>query len=375
MKKRFNYFLFFLALFLLCFGFLFLAALSSRASLERFNNTYYYLTHQLLFGILPGIFLGFLAFKIPLHYIKKISPILLAISLATLVLVLLPFLGLRFWGASRWLKIGIFSFQPSEFLKLASILYLSAWISSKLYEEKSRGWKLNLKKGYHNIIYILVPFIVFLSTISLMMVLQKDVTTLGIIGCTLIVIYFTARTPLWHALCIIGSAMVGLMLLIRFESYRFDRFLIFLNPESDPLGKGYQLRQSLISLGSGGIFGKGLGMSSQKFGYLPQEMSDFIFSILGEELGIIGCLAVVGLFILFFWLGIKIAMNSGDKFGKLTAVGITFWITLQAFINIGSTIGILPISGVPLPFFSYGGSHAIAELIGVGLLLNISKNT
>ncbi|MEI7425111.1 MAG: FtsW/RodA/SpoVE family cell cycle protein, partial [Candidatus Staskawiczbacteria bacterium] len=151
--------------------------------------------------------------------------------------------------------------------------------------------------------------------------------------------------------------------------------LIFLNPDSDPLGKGWQLKQSLISLGSGGIFGKGLGMSSQKLGFLPEAMTDSIFAAIGEETGIIGCVILISLFILFFWLGIKISKNSNDKFSKMVTLGIVFWITFQAFINIASAAGIFPLAGIPLPFFSSGGSHLIVELIGVGLLLNISKNT
>jgi cell division protein FtsW len=138
---------------------------------------------------------------------------------------------------------------------------------------------------------------------------------------------------------------------------------------------GFQLRQSLISLGSGGIFGRGLGMSAQKFGFLPQAMSDSIFAIIGEELGAVGCIALIAFFILFFWLGLQVAKNSNDRFSKMTAIGIVFWITLQAFINISSVTGIFPLAGIPLPFFSYGGSHLVVELIGVGLLLNISKNT
>jgi cell division protein FtsW len=163
--------------------------------------------------------------------------------------------------------------------------------------------------------------------------------------------------------------------MVKFEQYRLDRWLIFLHPETDPLGKGFQLRQSLIALGSGGIFGKGLGMSTQKFGYLPQAMSDSVFAIIGEELGIIGATVLIILFILFFWLGLRIAKNSNDKFSKMTAIGIVIWITLQAFVNMASAAGVFPLAGIPLPFFSYGGSHLVTELIGVGLLLNISKNT
>lgn len=374
MKKRFNYFLFFLVAFLAGFGFLFLSCLSSLESLSKFGNTNYYLIHQFTNGILPGIILAFIVYKIPLHHIKKWAPVLVILNLAFLVLVFLPFLGLKLGGAHRWLNLGKFALQPSEFLKITSILYLAAWISSKLSEDKVSGWKSVTKKGYHNLIYVFVPFVVFLAGISIILILQPDLSTLGIIGLTLAVMYFSAKTPLWHTLSIIGAAAGGLLLLIKYESYRLDRWLIFLHPESDPLGKGFQLRQSLISLGSGGIFGKGLGMSTQKFGHLPECMTDSFFAIIGEELGIIGCAAVIISFILFFWLGIKIAKNSTDRFAKLTAVGITFWITLQALINIGSAAGVFPLAGIPLPFFSYGGSHIATELIGIGLLLNISKN-
>ena len=163
--------------------------------------------------------------------------------------------------------------------------------------------------------------------------------------------------------------------MVKFEPYRLDRWLIFLHPDTDPLGKGFQLRQSLISLGSGGFFGKGLGMSTQKFGFLPQAMTDSIFAIIGEELGIIGGIFLIAAFILLFWLGIKVARNSGDRFSKMTAIGIVVWIILQAFVNMASVAGIFPLAGIPLPFFSYGGSHLAVEMIGIGLLLNISKNS
>ena len=375
MKKHLDYFLFFLVLLLLASSFLFLACLSSLASLQRFGNTHYYLVHQLLFGLLPGIVLGFLAYKISLPFLKKWATLLLTLNLILLLLVFIPGIGSKFWGATRWISIGNLSIQPSEFLKITAILYLAAWIASKLAEGKGSGWKLNAKKGYHNLIYVFVPFIVFLGVISTILILQPDLTTLGIIALTLVAMYFSVKTPLWHTLLMFFAGFGGLLFLIKFEAYRLDRWLIFLHPESDPLGKGFQLRQSLISLGSGGIFGKGLGMSTQKFGYLPQAMSDSIFAIIGEELGIIGCVAVIALFLLFFWLGIRIAKSSNDKFLILTAIGITFWITLQALINISSVVGIFPLAGIPLPFFTYGGSHLVTELIGVGLLLNISKNT
>ena len=374
-KKHFNYLLFFLVVFLIGFAFLFLTCLSAPASLQRYGNTYHYLFHQLLVGLLPGIILGFIAYMIPLEFLKKWAPLLVLVNLLVLFLVFIPGIGGKFYGASRWISVGGFALQPSEFLKITSILYLSAWIASKLSEGGTKDWKSATKKGYHNIIYILVPFIVFLGLITIALYFQKDASTLGIIAITLLVLYFSAKTPLWHTLLIVVVGLSSLLLMVRFEPYRLDRWLIFLNPDADPLGKGFQLRQSLISLGSGGTFGKGLGMSTQKFGFLPQAMSDSIFAIIGEELGIIGCVALVAAFILFFWLGIQIARNSNDKFSKMAATGIVVWITLQAFINMASVVGIFPLAGIPLPFFSYGGSHLTVELIGVGLLLNISKKS
>ena len=373
MKKHFNYYFFSLVVVLAGFGFLFLACLSAPASLQRFNNASYYLSHQLIL-LSAAVILGFIFYKIPLKIFKKWAPAAFFINFILLFLVFLPFIGLKLGGASRWINLGKFSFQPSEFLKITAVLYLSAWIASKLSDTSISGWKSSAKKGYHNFLYILAPFLILLAIISMAMFFQKDASTLGIISLTLLAVYFSAKTPIWHTFLVIAAGAGSLLFLIKFEPYRLDRWLIFLHPESDPLGKGFQLRQALLSLGSGGIFGKGLGMSTQKFGFLPQAISDSIFAIVGEELGMVGAVILIALFILFFYLGIKIAKNSNDRFSKMTAIGITFWITLQAFINIASTTGIFPLTGIPLPFFSYGGSHLIAEIIGVGLLLNISKN-
>ena len=299
MKKQFNYLLFFVVAFLLGSSFFFLACLSAPASLQKFGTTYYYLVHQILSGLLPGIILGFIAYKISLPFLKKAAPFLVLGNLAFLFIVFLPKIGASGGGASRWVNLGIASFQPSEFLKITSILYLSAWIASKLSESGASDWKSVTKKGYHNIIYILAPFIIFLILISVALYLQKDASTLGIVAITLLVLYFSARTPLWHTLLIVAAGIGSLLFMIKFEPYRLDRWLIFLHPDTDPLGKGYQLRQSIISLGSGGVFGKGLGMSAEKFGALPQAMSDSIFAIIGEEFGAIGCIALIAIFIFF----------------------------------------------------------------------------
>jgi len=376
MRKNFNYPLFFLVIFLVGFGFLFITLLSGPISLKRFGNTTHYSLHQLFFGVVPAIAAGVITYKIPLKFIKKWSLPLFLLNMLAMFLVFLPKIGFRIGGANRWLNFGNFAVQPSEFLKITAILYLSAWISSKLSETKVNGWRAIIKRSSHNIIYILLPFLVFLGLIFIALFLQKDAGTLGIIALTLLVIYFSSKTPFWHTLLIISLGMGAFFFLIWFTPYRLQRLMIFLNPNQDPLGAGYQLNQSLISLGSGGFFGKGLGMSIQKFGFfLPQATSDLVFAIFGEELGFVGCLILVLIFIFLFYLGLKISRNAKDSFSKMTALGIACWLTFQAFINMASTIGALPLTGIPLPFFSYGGSHLIVELIGIGLLLNISKNS
>ncbi len=375
MKKHLNYPLFFLVSILLGFSFLFFACLSAPASWQRFGNTTFYLYRQVFLGLLPGVILGFIAYKISIPFLRKWAPILFFANFIALFIALIPGIGIKAGGASRWINLGFASIQPSEFLKITAILYLSAWIASKLSENSVSDWKSITKRGYHNVIYIFVPFVIFLGLITLALYLQSDASTLGVIGITLLVLYFSAKTPLWHTLLIIFSGSALGLLLIKFEPYRLNRWLVFLHPDSDPLGKGFQLRQSLISMGSGGVFGRGLGMSTQKFGFLPQAMTDSIFAIIGEEMGAIGTIALIIAFVLFFWFGIKMAKNCTDRFSKMVAIGITFWITFQAFINFASVVGMFPLTGIPLPFFSYGGSHLVVELMAIGLLLNISKNS
>jgi len=373
-KKHINYFLLGLFAIMLVFGFTFLATLSAPESLRTFGNTDYFLLHQLK-SLIPAVIFGIIAFLIPLHTLKKISPVLLIINLILMLLVFVPFLGSEFWGAKRWIIVGGFVMQPSEFLKITSVLYLSAWISSKFNETSKKDIINPAKNSIHNILYVLLPFLVLLGIISFLLLLQPDLTTLGIIGLTLLVIYFGSKTPLWHTIIMVFTAILGLIALIKFEPYRLGRLMVFLHPATDPLGIGFQVKQSMIAIGSGGIFGKGLGMSYQKFGFLPQAMTDSLFAVMGEELGIIGCIVLIIMFLLFLFLGLQISRKANDRFAKFTALGITFFITFQAFINMASAVGIWPLAGVPLPFFSYGGSHLLSELASIGLLLNISKNS
>ena len=360
---------------LMIFGIIMLAGISTSIWQTEINDSFSPFVRQIFFGLIPGLILGIIAFFIPLAFLKKWAPVLLLINLVLLIMVFLPKIGISSGGSSRWVDLGIVSFQPSEFLKLSFILYLGAWLSIKRQKTKIKKPKLNIsfltgpeaKESF-------LPFLMILGMISLILILQPDISTLGLIILTGILMYFLAGTSIWHTVLMIPIGLASLFTLIKIAPYRMQRFMVFLDPELDPMGIGYQIRQASIAVGSGGLFGVGLGMSGQKFGFLPRSMSDSIFAITAEEIGFIGSLILIFLFLVLLIRGFKIAKKSQDKFCQLTAAGISFWIITQAFVNIGAVIGLLPLTGIPLPFISCGGSHLIVELIAIGILLNISKN-
>lgn len=370
MKDNPDYTLLAITIILIFLGILILATVSAPFSLEKQGTTTYFLFHQIIYALIPGIFFALLAYKIPLALIKKNALYLLLINLIFLSFVFLPKIGLNVGGATRWVSLGPISFQPSEFLKLFFILYLSAWLTRQNSSLLSSSIKTKKSK---NLKQILLPFLIIIGIISFFLILQPDVSTLGILILTATLMYFSAGTPISHIVLIILSGIGFLVCLIKIAPYRINRLLVFLKPEIDPLGIGYQMNQSLIAIGSGGILGVGLGMSRQKFGFLPQSIGDSIFAIFSEETGFIGSLILILLFMGLAWQGFKIAKKTRNNFFKFTAIGITSWIVIQGFVNISSMIRILPLTGIPLPFISYGGSHLIAELIGIGILLNISK--
>ncbi|TET84246.1 MAG: putative lipid II flippase FtsW [Candidatus Nealsonbacteria bacterium] len=366
-----DYILFGVVVILVVLGILILASVSASLSQEKFGTTYYFLNHQLLFGLIPGLILAFLAFRIRLDFLKKWTPLLLLINLILLVMVFLPKIGAGAGGATRWLSMGPISFQPAEFLKLTFILYLAAWLTSRTPHQQKSGFG-QAGKWFSQ---TFIAFLIVIGLISLLLIFQPDISTLGVIVLVAVLMYFLANTPLWHSILIILIGAGGLFTLIKLAPYRAARLLVFFEPGTDPMGIGYQLKQALIAIGSGGIFGLGLGMSGQRLGFLPQSISDSIFAIMAEETGFIGSLILISLFLIFLWRGFKIGKGMENKFSQLAAIGISSWIVIQAFINVGSMIGILPLTGIPLPFISYGGSALVTELIGVGILLNISKNT
>ena len=353
---------------LITFGIIILAS-TSTSFIKEEDNVYDLLKHQLLFALFPGILLAFLlSTKVSLQFLKQKAHFFLLISLILMVMVFIPKIGIKSGTASRWISLGFISFQPSEILKLTFIIYLASWLESRTKRLSLSRAKIRLREN-------LLSFSLILCLIAVLLLLQSDIGTLGVILATAALMYFFAETPLRHIVLVGIIVLCGFFLFVQLVPYRLDRILVFLNPEKDPLGAGYQIKQALIAVGSGKIFGLGLGMSKQKFGLLPHPISDSIFAILAEETGFLGSLILILLFLLFLWRGYKIGKESKDIFSKLAALGITSWILIQALVNIGSMIGVFPLTGIPLPFISYGGSALITELVGVGILLNISRKS
>jgi cell division protein FtsW len=357
-RKNVDYPLIIIVSIIACFGLFVLASTTSFGSGSDFFK-------QIILGFLPGILLAFFFFKIPLNLLKKWSPYLFLGNIFLLLLIFVPYFEHAIRGSSRWISFGPLIFQPTELLKLTFILYLSSWIINKTKKQQKDPF-LSFKE-------ILLPFFIVAFLVSVLLLLQPDMSTLVIILSTAFVIYFVAKTPLWHTGTIFLTGIAAFAIMIYTAPYRIERIMGIINPSSDPLGKTYQIRQLLIAVGSGGIFGLGPGMSVQKYGFVPLSSTDSIFAILAEEMGFLGGIILIALFFLFFYRGFLIAKNNTDSFARLVAFGICFWIFLQTFINIGVTVGIVPVTGIPLPLISYGKSHLIVELAAIGILLNASQ--
>lgn len=339
-------------------GIIMVYSASAIISLERYNDPYFFLKRQLVWvflGLLGMLFAARINYR---AFPKLLKPALL-FTLFLLVLVLFPQFGKAIAGAQRWLRIGDFTFQPSELAKLILILYMADTLSRK-------------KEKIKNFTYGFLPPLIILGAIFILILLQPDLGTALIILVIILGMLFVSGVRLRHLFSLFLIALPSIWLLINKVGYRKRRILAFVDPWSDPRGAGFQIIQSLLALGSGGIFGRGLGEGTQKLFYLPAPHTDFIFAILGEELGFLGGVAVIILFGAFIYFGARIARRAPDLFGSLLALGITTWIGLQAMINIGVATGFLPTKGIPLPFISFGGSSLIFSLIGVGILLSIS---
>lgn len=354
-----DFVLFAIVLALLSVGIIMVFSSSAVAAAQTIGDPFYYLKRQLFWA-----FLGLVGMVIVVNidyanYRGYVDWFLLG---SIILLALVPLIGLESKGATRSLGIGSLSFQPAELAKLALILYLA------------RNYSRNLART-HSFTKGIMPTIIVLGIICGLIMLQPDLGTAVTLAGSTFIILIAAGARLLHLglLAVAGAAVVAAAIIL--APYRMKRFLAFLDPWADPLGDGFQVIQSLLALGSGGLFGLGLGASKQKLFYLPERHTDFIYAIIGEELGFVGALAVLLLFFGFVWRGYKIAINARDSFGSLVAVGITSMIALQAVINLGVVTGSLPVTGITLPFISYGGSSLLFTLIGVGILLNISRYT
>jgi cell division protein FtsW len=360
-----DYFLLGLIFLIVIFGLVMLSSASGVESFRRYNDTYYLFRHQLLNGLLPGLILFFLLSRIDYHFWERFSVLFFVVSLIFLVLVFVPGIGSNLGGPARsWIDVGgIFTFQPAEIVKLLLILSLAGWFSYRGRETNKDFWN-----G-------LVPFAVVLGLISLLIVSQPDIGTLVVIIAISLIIYFVAGASLVHILGLILAGVGGFGLLIVQAPYRAERLITFLRPEFDPQGMGYHINQALLAIGSGGWFGLGFGQSRQKFAYLPEVMGDSIFAIIAEELGFVFTTVLIILFLLLAWRSLKLARAVTDDYARLLVIGIISWFIFQAFFNIAAMIGLLPVTGIPLPFVSYGGTALVTSLAAAGILINISRQS
>lgn len=340
------------------FGLVMVLSASSVISESHYGSPWVYFEHQALWVLLGAIAL-FVVMQFDYRYWRRWVPLFLGACIVMLIGVLVPGVGVKVLGSSRWIGYGSLRIQPSEIVKLALVFFYADLFSRR----KDKVKDLN---------QVLRPALMVFGVVGLLVMLQPDMGTTIIIACITFAILYIGGTPGRALLALSALGVIGGYILGVIQPYRRARLLTFLNPWAHPLSGGYQIVQSLVGLGSGHILGVGLGAGTVKWGFLPNAFTDFIFSVIGEELGLVGSLIVVGFFILLAVLGIRIAVRAPDRYGTLVAIGITCWITTQAIVNIGAVIGILPVTGVPLPFISFGGSSLLVEMTGIGVLLNIS---
>ena len=368
-QKPFDFVLFITVLIMLAFGVVMVLSASSPSALSESGDSYSYVKTQAVSAIL-GIVLMLIISKIDYKIYAKFYKIAYLFSLAILLVVLIPGVGKSSGGATRWIRLGFTTFQPSEIVKIALIIFYAVFLS----KNKEKLGKFGA--GFLTPLLILVPIIVVLIFV------QSHLSVCVVIILVTSIMMLIAGTKLRYFLTcgVLGAAggLGGLYLIAKITGegmYRLNRITAFMDPWADAQGTGWQIIQSLYAIGSGGLFGVGLGNSTQKYLYLPEPHNDFIFAVLAEELGFVGCVAVIILFAIFVWRGILISMKAKDMFGSLVAVGITSLIGIQAIINIAVVTSSMPNTGMPLPFFSYGGTALLILLCAVGILLNISRNT
>ena len=353
LRPRFDPVIFFAVLALVAFGVVMVYEDSVVEAFTQFSDKFYFAKLQLRWAVLSLVIMLVTSF-VPYRLWRKLSLPLFITTLLLLVVVLIPGIGAKIQGARRWLNLGGFTLQPAELVKLTFVMYLASWLT-----HKAR----------------LLPFLLLSGFLLTLVILEPDLGTAVVIISTGFLVYFFSGAPL---LVITAVGITGLLAgsaLTLSSAYRRARLLTFFNPTADPLGSSYHIRQILIAIGSGGLLGLGLGQSRQKYAYLPEATTDSIFAIIGEEIGFIGAVLIIGLFLLIIYRGFTIARSAPDRFSQLLAGGIISSLALQTCINLASIVALVPLTGVPLPFISYGGSSLITHLAGMGILLNISRST
>jgi cell division protein FtsW len=342
-------------------GLVMVMSASSVVALDDYGSSWYYVTRQALWASI-GAGTMILVSRVDYHRWRRLATPLLLGSLITLALVLVPGVGVGANGATRWIGVGAMTFQPAELAKLTVLL----WVADLLARRAAY---------MHNTRATLRPVIVVLMVTATLLMLQPNLGTTIILSATALAVCFVAGAPLGKLAAWGVGAVTAATALAIAAPYRRARVFGFLDPWADPTNTGYQNIQSLVGLASGGVAGTGLGASRAKWGFLPYAHTDFIYAILGEEVGLVGAVIVVGLFALLGIIGVRIALHAPDRYGLLVATGVTAWFLLQAFVNIGAVVGILPITGVPLPFVSYGGSSLVFTMAAAGLLLSVARRT
>jgi cell division protein FtsW len=351
--------LFFSIASLVAIGLVMIFSASSAVALVEHHDVAYYAKRQIVW-LVVGLVVAYGAYRLDYHKLKRWAPYLLVFSILSLLAVLVPHIGFSVNGARRWIGASSVSFQPSEFAKLGLVIYLAAMLAT-------RGERIvSLVKG-------LFPLCIPVIVMAVLVLKEPDMGTASLIVMIAFAMFFAAGARLMHLVAILLATTPAVIVEVLASPYKRERVFAFLNPWKDPQNAGFHIVQSLLALGSGGIFGLGLGGSRAKFFYLPEQYTDFIFSILGEELGLIGALAVVLLFIVFGYRAIKIAIAAPDRFGFFLAIGCMSMVVIQAFVNIGVVTSSWPVTGVPLPFISFGGSSLIVNLVAVALIANVGR--
>ena len=344
---------------LVAIGIVMVFSASSATAYADFHDTAYYLKRQLIFLAIGAVF-GYGAYRIDYTKLKRISPGLLAVTFVLLVLTLVPHIGLQTGGARRWLGFHAISFQPSELAKLAIVLFLAAKLST-------------IGEDVRSLVRGIVPLLVVAAFIAMPIFVEPDMGTASLVVFTALGMLLCAGMRFEHFILVVLAMLPGVVLAVGSSAYKRARVLAFINPWKDPQNTGFHIVQSLLALGSGGILGVGLGASRQKFFYLPEAHTDFIFAVLGEELGLLGTLAVLALFAAFAIRAFTIAQRTTDRFGFFLICGCTMLIVIQAFINIGVVTSSWPVTGVPLPFISFGGTSLIVNLVAAALIMNVAR--